>query len=53
MICTVCGLVIEEDEDAVVEGGPPMCGECARARNLDELLWEVDAADGDLDGELE
>lgn len=53
MICTVCGLVIEEDEDAVVQGGPPMCGECARARNFDELLWEIDAADGDLDGDLD
>jgi hypothetical protein len=53
MICTVWCLVIEEDEDAVVEGGSPTCGECARARNFDELLWEVDAADGDVDGELE
>jgi hypothetical protein len=53
MICTVCGLVIEDDEDVVVEGGSPMCGECARPRKFDELLWEVDAADGVLDGELE
>ncbi len=50
MSCTVCGLVIEDDEDAVVDGGPPMCGECVRARNFDELLWEADANDADLDG---
>jgi hypothetical protein len=56
VICGVCALpILEEDEDdpdALLDQSPPICGECARARNFDELLWEADTADGRLDGEL-
>ncbi|HET9344779.1 MAG TPA: hypothetical protein VFO05_03675 [Candidatus Limnocylindrales bacterium] len=35
----------DHDEDR------PICDDCTRARNFDVLLWEMDAADGELDGE--
>ena len=44
--CSVCGLPLGANGD----GG--ICEECSRARNFDELLWEADAQDGALDGEI-
>jgi len=54
MICVVCGTVIDPlDPDALTEA-QSMCGECARARNFDQLLWEADAAaDDDDEAELD
>jgi hypothetical protein len=52
--CAVCGTEIDPfDPDVDTDGGATICGECARARNHDALLWEMDAADGELDGEIE
>lgn len=52
--CAVCGFDVElDDPDVDSDGGTWICGECARARNFDALLWEADAADGRLDGEID
>jgi hypothetical protein len=54
--CVICGRPLAGDqEDDPDGGGPnrPICGECTRARNFDDLLWQMDAADGELDGEIE
>ena len=53
--CVFCGQPLgnDRDDDAAGEGeARPICGECTRARNFDDLLWQMDAADGDLDGEI-
>ena len=46
--CSVCGGPLAADADA--DDG--ICEECATARNFDELVWEADAQDGELDGEI-
>jgi hypothetical protein len=54
--CVICGAPLAADADDDPDGeGPrrPICGECTRARNFDVQLWEMDAADGELDGEIE
>jgi hypothetical protein len=39
--CQVCGRALDPlDPDTI--GEQSICGECARARNFDELLWEGD-----------
>ena len=48
VFCVICGNALDGDPD----DDPPICGECNRARNFDVLLWEMDAADGELDGEI-
>ncbi len=51
--CAICRREIDpRDPDAGEAGGRPICGECARARHDDELLWVTDAEDGELDGEV-
>jgi hypothetical protein len=53
--CVICGQPLAGDpEDDPEASGPdrPICGECKRARDFDDLLWQMDAADGDLDGEI-
>jgi len=51
--CAVCGLdVALDDPDARLEVELWICGECWRNRDLEDLLWELDFADGDLDGEI-
>lgn len=49
--CSVCGRFLRADPDAA-DADDGICEECARARNFDELLWEADAQDGELDGEI-
>jgi hypothetical protein len=31
---------------------PSICSDCARGRNFDELLWEMDAQNGDIDRDI-
>jgi hypothetical protein len=46
--CVSCGAVLgDPDEEQGITAASSFCGECARARNFDELLWEIDAADDD------
>ncbi len=42
--CDVCGRPLRPDPDVIPEGvaGGPMCGDCYRAREFDETLWELD-----------
>jgi hypothetical protein len=50
--CVICGRPLAGDpEDDPNGGGPerPICSECTRARNFDDLLWQMDAADGELE----
>jgi hypothetical protein len=54
--CVICGRPLTGDPEDDPDGkGPeqPICGECTRARNFDDLLFQMDAADGELDGEIE
>jgi hypothetical protein len=52
--CVICGRPLAGDPDDDGAGTDrPICGECTRARNFDVLLWEMDAADGELDGEID
>jgi len=56
VVCVVCGRPLAGDPDDEPDGegqDRPICGECNRARNFDVLLWEMDAADGELDGEID
>lgn len=50
LLCVLCGRGLngDIDEDATGEGGLPICGECYREREF----FEMDAADGELDGEI-
>lgn len=48
--CDICGFEVEADPDVERDGGYVICGECARARNFDELLWELEAEDDAIDG---
>lgn len=50
--CEVCGAEIGADDPAAITEDRSICEECARARNFDELLWEADDQDGELDGEI-
>jgi len=51
--CAVCGVEIDPtDPDVDESGGQLICGDCARARNFEALVWEMDAADGTLDREI-
>jgi hypothetical protein len=52
MTCDVCGAEIQADDTEPAPEDRSICEECARARNFDELLWEADAQDGALDGEI-
>ena len=55
LFCVMCGNPFDgnpDDDPAGDDRGRPICGECTRARNFDVLLWEMDAADGELDGEI-
>jgi hypothetical protein len=55
--CQVCGADFDPLDPDTIAGQQTICGECARARNFDELLWEAelegDAGDEaeDVDGE--
>lgn len=41
LVCSVCGEPVDlSDADAEAEP-EPLCGECYRAREFDELLWEA------------
>lgn len=41
VVCAVCGQPVEPDPDArVMPDGAVICGECFRAREFDEILWE-------------
>ena len=54
--CVICGQQLPGDPEDDPDGeGPerPICDECTRARNFDDLLFQMDAADGELDGEIE
>ncbi|MBA2254905.1 MAG: hypothetical protein H0W07_07320 [Chloroflexi bacterium] len=46
--CSVCGGPLTGDPDDVAEGVPggPMCGECHRAREFDQTIWEWDPDEG-------
>jgi hypothetical protein len=50
LLCALCGRALDgdPDEDPTGASGAPICGECARERHL----FELDMADGDLDGEI-
>lgn len=53
MICATCGHPIDPlDPDAFSEEAS-ICGECARARNFDQLRWELDAAEDDESDEAD
>jgi len=42
-ICTICGGTLDGDpEDDPTHPGGPMCGECFRAREMDEEIWASD-----------
>jgi hypothetical protein len=46
-LCVVCGSLLHGDPDD--QSDPwcgPVCGECHRAREFDETLWERDLAEG-------
>jgi hypothetical protein len=49
--CVTCGRALngDPDEDSTGDGGQPICGQCRRDREI----FEVDAADGELDGEID
>ncbi len=49
-VCSVCGdeLTGDADDDPLAFGGP-VCGECWRAREDEEILWALDASDPDDD----
>lgn len=53
--CASCHALLfgDPDEELTGDAGRPLCGECVRARNFDEELFELDAADGDLDGDID
>ena len=46
--CVICGTPIEPDliEDPLAAAGS-MCGDCARAREFDQTLWEMDLSEPD------
>ncbi len=49
LYCMICGSVLTGDpDDQPYPPAGPMCGECYRAREFDQILWEQDAADGEL-----
>ncbi len=50
LYCATCGapLTGDPDEDPTGDAGMPICGECERNRDF----FAMDAADGDLDGEI-
>ena len=52
--CAICGREVDLfDPDVADEAGRTVCGGCARTRREDiELLWVMDIADGELDGEI-
>ncbi|MCY7417282.1 MAG: hypothetical protein LH650_02075 [Chloroflexi bacterium] len=46
--CGVCGGALVGDPDDVLSAPQgPMCGACARAREFDQTLWELDLAEPD------
>lgn len=49
--CATCGRALngDPDEDPAGDVGLPICGECYRERDF----FLMDAADGELDGEIE
>ena len=50
-LCMTCGRALDgdPDEDPSGDAGQPICGECARERDL----FVMDIADGELDGRLD
>jgi hypothetical protein len=45
--CSVCGQLLTGDPDDQPDPpAGPMCGECSRAREFDQTLWEADASGG-------
>ncbi len=45
LICVICGSQLEGDPDDQKDLPlGPICGECHRAREFDETLWERDLA---------
>lgn len=53
--CESCGALLDgdPDDDPTGEAGGPICGECDRARNFDDMLFALDAEDGTLDGNID
>lgn len=48
--CSVCGQVLAGDpDDQPTWPGGPMDGECYRAREFDQTLWELELTDEDDD----
>lgn len=49
--CASCGRALngDSDEDPTGDVGLPLCGECCRERDF----FVLDAADGELDGDIE
>ena len=48
--CSVCGQVLAGDpDDQPTWPGGPMDGECYRAREFDQTLWELELTDEDED----
>jgi hypothetical protein len=46
--CVICGASLGVDADDVpLPPQGPMCGACARAREFDETLWELDLEESD------
>ncbi|MEO7118324.1 MAG: hypothetical protein ABIZ34_05060 [Candidatus Limnocylindrales bacterium] len=46
--CRVCGQPMGGDADDQPDPPlGPMCGDCARAREFDQSLWELDQMDDD------
>jgi hypothetical protein len=53
--CVLCGRPLGFDPDDEPDGdGPdrPLCGECRRARDFDDLILRDMAGDGEFDGDF-
>lgn len=51
LVCATCGRALhgDRDEDPTGDAGRPICGECARERDL----FVMDVSDGALDGRID
>jgi hypothetical protein len=48
LTCAVCGEALVGDPLEVTDAPPgPLCDACARAREFDQTLWELDLAEPD------
>lgn len=55
LYCESCGKLLDGDpeDDPTGEDGGPICGECNRARNFDDIQFALDDEDGTLDGNID